>query len=228
MKLRKSLLLLLVTPLLLTSCSKNSHAIKAMTNFDLVAELEDRTTTLNYYVDVTADQYINLAKGKASFIFFVYSPGCSSCQNVKEHFGKYLKVRNYLIYSYDITRLDSQKLTEYDPVTFPTTMTVPKILIVKDGVVRDSVNEGKFSNYSFFKGAIDSFTYAPKLSFAITSLGINKFQEVYPNGEIVSYHSENQEETETIYNNYYNAKTLEKDYLLVDLSLASEDLSSFI
>lgn len=216
--------IILITPLLLCGCSKNKNAIRAVTNYDLVAYKDHPTVDMKKLTKaLTADEIILMSKNKGSFMLFFHSTHCSACETVSENYRNYLKSNNYLIYTYDVMNNDYLKLHEYSELTFPESASTPRVLIIKEGKFIDEVANGKLFKKSFFNPAMNSFLNSSNVSEVRTLDGLNKYLESNKDSNIYLYNSQD----DSSYSLYVKKIDDNEKSLFIDVSHSNEDLLEF-
>ena len=216
--------IVLIIPLLFTACSKNKNAIRAVTNYDLVAYKEHPTVDMKKLTKaLTADEIILMSKNKGSFMLFFHSEHCSACETVTENYRNYLKSNNYLIYTYDVANNDYLKLHEYAESTFPEAASTPRVLIIKEGKFVDEVANGKLFKKSFFNPAISSFLNSSNVSEVKTLNGLNKYLENNKDSKVYLYNSLD----EASYSLYVKKIDDNEKSLFIDVSHSNEDLLAY-
>ena len=207
---KKILLLAALFPLLLTSCSsKNKNAI-------VVAQSLDN----DYVVSINTDQLIDMMDAKLSFVLYFYSSVCSHCIEVSAYFERYYNDNPLSFYRYDLHENGStyEKLVEYDPAFFPENNYTPRVFIFKNGYRTDEVANQKLISYSYFKGAIDSFTIKKDNLYTTTDeLRYNSFMSSHPDAVSIFYNSKTKDNVDK-YLEIYNMETIEKPTIVVDLA----------
>ena len=208
---KKIISLAILFPLLLSSCSnKNKNAI-------VVAESIDN----DYATSIGTANLISMMDSKMSFLLFFYSSVCSHCVEVNAYFERYYGDNHIQMYRYDLYENSSTypELTEYDKDFFPESNYTPRVFIFKNGYRVDEVANQKLINYSYFKGAISSFTIK-KNNFYTTrdQHRYESFMSEHPDAETVFYNSYTKENIDK-YLEVYNAETLEKPTIVVDLEM---------
>ena len=219
MKKLSRLILLTITPLLLTSCAKNAHAIFMPYSIEVMMYKDDVTKYPDYlFMNLDAQNVIDLCESEATFMLYIHSKDCSACADTDNNWQRYLKGNSLTIYGYHFGE-DYTKLTSYNPGAFPELFSTPRLLVVSKGVVVDEVNQSKLANtYTFFKGAVDSFSKKINIYTAYTTEAITYFNNNFPDGEVITFDSQNHDESKVIYRTYFN-KDITKTYLFVDYNL---------
>ena len=207
---KKIISLAILFPLLLSSCSnKNKNAI-------VVAESLD-----SYYcVDINSSGLIDLMEAKFSFVLYFYSSVCSHCTEVSAYFERYYGDNPFSFYRYDLYRNTAtyQQLIDYDRDFFPESNYTPRVFIFKNGYRVDEIANQKLISYSYFKGAVDSFTIKKENLYTTTEQPLyERFMNHHPDAESVFYNSHTKENIDK-YLEVYNAETLEKPTIVVDLA----------
>ena len=220
---KKKLILFILFPLLLTSCSKNKNAILVLNNADY---LSDSSKT---YISVNGEEITYMMKAQSSFILFEYDENCSYCKDTSNNFVSYLKDKPYTIYSFSpALAKDYIILNEYDNINFPSQIVTPRVLVINEGKVVDEIARGKLYQEKLFPSAINSFTNTNSHLYTCTTLkGYNYMIEKNNDINVVLYNTKTLENID-IYLNICNDKQYKEDTLFIDTNIADEDLLEYL
>ena len=215
----KNKIILLLLPILLTSCAKNKNAIYVPLNGDLYVE------NTSSFINVEAEDIINLMTNKFSFILYQMSSSCSHCEDSSSNFKKYFKNNKNVIYKYDeYMSRGYGDLHEFDEEAFPEPGYTPRVVVIKDGKYVDEIDSSKLTTSSLFNNSVNAFIKEKKNLTQVTTVeSFTYAKEMYANEyNLVVYDSKtgnNKEEYFQVFEKEYTRKAI-----LIDLAFADNSL----
>lgn len=215
--------IIVILPLLLTSCKKNKDAIDVFYNGDIVPN----NYQMSFY-EVNVNNIINLMDNNFSFVLYQYSTACSHCETSTFNFEKFFKNYPYTIYRYNAYLDDNYRLlTAYDEVAFPSTIITPRVLVFKNGKYVNQVNSTKLVESRLFNNSVNAFIKNRDGIYQITTL--DSYLYFYQkNNNIKTYLYDSSSNQNESYFDIYNDKNYKEMTLLIDKVFAKEELLSYL
>ncbi len=139
----------------LSSCNKSNQKIEIK-----------RDESLTAAVELTKDEFITKVENEDSFIFYVSSSSCSSCQRFKEVINKYILDTHAILYS--INTKEADYCSKY--FTYKIT---PTLFVFSEGkqVAKTDYDSGNLNTIETFKKYIDKYSYlSPVLRITMEKL----------------------------------------------------------
>ncbi len=218
MKKNRLLSLLLIAPLLLTSCS-NEEAINDVYNYDILVEG-------NPYIDVKASELVNLIDSGNQITVFIWSDGCSHCHEAMPVMEEVLAKYPHSIYRYEFGS-DYETLMTYSEEMFPNQITTPRMFMVKDKEVLTEISASRLVYKTSFRSSINKYAKFSNMYYASLLDSYNLFkQDVSSEYLLFTYQSTSLEST-TLYKQVFDIVTnYETPILFVNTSKSEEALLS--
>ncbi|MCD8209666.1 MAG: hypothetical protein LUC31_02485 [Coprobacillus sp.] len=148
MKKNRILSLILIAPLLLSSCS-DEQAIHDIYNYDIASKE-------SYYIDVKATELINLIDSGNQMTIFIYSEGCSHCHEAMPVMEEVLEKYPHSLYRYEFGS-DYQYLIDYNEDIFSNYVTTPALFTVKDKRLYTTIDASRLMYKTSFKSSINKY-----------------------------------------------------------------------
>ncbi len=226
MKRKKILTLLLICPLLLTSCSGNENAITAVYNYDIIARESIPDHDFSYYIDVDSGQILNLIDSGNEFIFFMWSEGCGHCETAMPLIQEYLRDKgcNQSIYRFEYSYAGYEKLITSHPEMFPNEVATPRMFTAKDGEVAYEIRASRLEHKSTIKSSLNQCTEFANLYYLSQLESYELFQEEFSDYSIFTYDSTDLDSCKEYKTEFNKALASGEVTLFIDTVEAEEDL----
>ena len=150
MKRNHVLSVLLLTPLLLSSCGEFKGNTPGLRNGDILYLNVDNP---NYYRDSSFKMIDTLIESKQEYILMFTREGCSACNEFKPVLDKYIKESKQLVYRYDISSSDftTEFIPKYCDSFFPNKEVLTPTIFVSDGENISKLDNNRFKTKPMFK-----------------------------------------------------------------------------
>ncbi len=168
----KSLTLLLLTPLLLTSCDNSANKITVPLNIDYYLNKNEEVEL--FPTPLTGDQVTMMIESKQDFILYFHSRQCALCSQVNNFFDTFLKNHPIQVYSFSAQSSDIVYISDLYPQYFDAT---PKVMFFKNGTNVLTLSTSRYSSYRSFESALMEFAMTNKIYTTTTLQGVEKFIE---------------------------------------------------
>lgn len=207
--------ILILFPLVLTSCGMPKEAIFATKNLDS-----------NYMIEIEEEEIINMLSNGMSFSLYMYSNNCEMCNQTKQFLTTFHNEYGQTIYGYNPS-VNYGKLMDYNENIFSNYVLTPTIKVFENGLQNLEIAKSKYSSYNMLSNSLKTFL-VPSNGYTTTTLeGYNAFFNS-TDEYIVYFYDNNDKNSMTNYSNFIqphyedNIKILAIDLDLINSNLEHE------
>ncbi len=181
---KKGMILLLLIPLLISSCSTGNKIYK-ITDLDTINNDKD-----SYLTNVDEDIIISYLDNKFSFMLYEYGSSCSYCKEATTYIYRIQKEYEYQIYGFEPSQ-SYHKLYESYPTIFEEHASYPRFYIFSKGkLVLENIGRDALTNISFKRKIYDY--NKDKFIYTFTTLeSFTYLNKTYNNYYLFTYQSNN-------------------------------------
>lgn len=166
----KTLMILMLSPLLLASCNNNANKISVPMNVDFYLKKDSQEEL--FPTPLTGDQVTMMIESKQDFILYFHSSQCALCSQVNNFFDTFLKNNPIQIYSFSAQSSDIVYISDLYPQYFDAT---PKVMFFKNGTNVLTLSTSRYSSYRSFESALLEFSLKTNMHTATSLDGVKKF-----------------------------------------------------